>query len=178
MNVKETKRNITQTGLNNWVVYRHIRLDKNMPFYIGITSDSKRPNNKKDRSSFWKSIVNKTEYIVEIIFENLTKEQAIEKEVEFIKLYGRVDLGNGVLCNMTCGGEGTGKLNSSLEEERRRKIKQSLTGRKHSVESKIKQTLSQKHRIPVTINGIEYPSLRKASIALRIHKNTVKSRYL
>ena len=178
MNVKETKRSITQTGLNNWVVYRHIRLDKNMPFYIGITSDSKRPNNKKDRSSFWKSIVNKTEYIVEIIFENLTKEQAIEKEVEFIKLYGRVDLGNGVLCNMTCGGEGTGKLNSSLEEERRRKIKQSLTGRKHSVESKIKQTLSQKHRIPVTINGIEYPSLRKASIALRIHKNTVKSRYL
>ncbi len=178
MNVKETKRSITQTGLNNWVVYRHIRLDKNMPFYIGITSDSKRPNNKKDRSSFWKSIVNKTEYIVEIIFENLTKEQAIEKEVEFIKLYGRVDLGNGVLCNMTCGGEGTGKLNYSLEEERRRKIKQSLTGRKHSVESKIKQTLSQKHRIPVTINGIEYPSLRKASIALGIHKNTVKSIYL
>ena len=178
MNVKETKRNITQTGLNNWVVYRHIRLDKNMPFYIGITSDSKRPNNKKDRSYFWKSIVNKTEYIVEIIFENLTKEQAIEKEVEFIKLYGRVDLSNGVLCNMTCGGEGTGKLNSSLEEERRRKIKQSLTGRKHSVESKIKQTLSQKHRIPVTINGIEYPSLRKASIALGIHKNTVKSIYL
>lgn len=178
MNVKETKRSITQTGLNNWVVYRHIRLDKNMPFYIGITSDSKRPNNKKDRSSFWKSIVNKTEYIVEIIFENLTKEQAIEKEVEFIKLYGRVDLGNGVLCNMTCGGEGTGKLNYSLEEERRRKIKQSLTGRKHSVESKIKQTLSQKHRIPVTINGIEYPSLRKTSIALGIHKNTVKSIYL
>ena len=101
MNTKETKKNTTQTGLNNWVVYRHIRLDKNMPFYIGIASDSKRPNNKKDRSSFWKSIVNKTDYIVEIIFENLTKDQAIEKEVEFIKLYG-------MFGSFRCGRPGAG----------------------------------------------------------------------
>ena len=178
MNIKETKKNIPQAGLNNWVVYRHIRLDKNIPFYIGIACNLKRPNNKKDRSFFWKNIVNKTEYAVEIILDNLTKDQAIEKEKEFIKLYGRVDLKTGVLCNMTCGGEGTGQLNNKLEKLRREKIKNTLTGRKHKDSSKIKQAIGQKHRMLVTVNGIKYLSLRKAALALGIHKATVKSKYL
>ena len=110
MNVKETKRNITQLGLNNWIVYRHIRLDKNIPFYIGIGKDISRPYNKKDRSNFWKSITGKTGYIVEILFNNLTKDQAIEKEIEFIALYGRVDLKTGSLCNMTRGGGEKGQV--------------------------------------------------------------------
>jgi hypothetical protein len=149
-----------------------------MPFYIGIGKDTRRPNNKKDRSVFWKNIISKTEYIVEIIFNNLTKDEAIEKEIEFIKLYGRVDLKTGTLCNMTSGGEGTGKLNDDLEWLRRKKIKETLTGRKASEESKLKNCLSKKNRISVTINNIEYPSLRKAGLALGIHKSTVKKLYL
>ena len=178
MNIKETKLNITQHGQNDWIVYRHIRLDKNKPFYIGIGKDPNRPYNKKDRSNFWKSITNKTKYIVEILFDNLTKEQAIEKEIEFIKLYGRKDIKNGSLCNMTCGGEGAGKLNGDLESIRRKKISSTLTGRKASEQSKINNCLSKNNRIPVIVNNIEYPSLRKAGLALGIHKNTVKSRYL
>ena len=178
MNIKETKQSITQLGQNDWIVYRHIRLDKDIPFYIGIGKDINRPNNKKDRSNFWKSIISKTEYAVEILFDNLTKEQAIEKEIEFIKLYGRVDLKTGTLCNMTCGGEGTGKLNDDLEYLRRKRIKETLTGRKASEESIIKNCLSKRNRIPVTINNIEYPSLRKAGIALGMHKSTVKKLYL
>lgn len=177
MNVKETKQNITHHGQNDWVVYRHIRLDKNMPFYIGIGKDLNRPYNKKDRSIFWKSIINKTEYTTEILFDNLTKEQAIEKEVEFIELYGRVDLKTGTLCNMTCGGEGTGELNEDLEFIRRKKIISSLTGKKKSAVSKIKSCTSQKNRMPVTINGITYLSLRQASLALGLHKNTIKKLY-
>jgi hypothetical protein len=177
MNVKETKQNITQYGQNDWIVYRHIRLDKNIPFYIGIGKDINRPYNKKDRSNFWKSIINKAEYIVEILFDNLTKEQAIEKEIEFIKLYGRIDLKNGSLCNMTCGGDGTGILNEDLEFLRRSKIKKTLTGRKASEESKIKNCLSKINRIAVTINNVEYPSLRKAGLALGLHKNTIKKLY-
>ena len=79
MSTKETKLSTTRFGQNNWVVYRHIRLDKDIPFYIGIGKDINRPYNKKDRSTFWKSIINKTEYIVEILFEDLTKDE--------IKLY-------------------------------------------------------------------------------------------
>ena len=178
MDTKETKLNTTRHGQNDWIVYRHIRLDKNTPFYIGIGKEASRPDNKKDRSVFWKSIINKTEYIVEILFDNLTKDQAIKKEIEFIKLYGRVDLKTGTLCNLTMGGEGTGELNNDLELARREKIKNTLTGGKHKASSKIKQTLGQKHRIPVTIDGVEYLSIRKAAIALGIHKATVKSRYL
>jgi hypothetical protein len=91
-------------------VYRHIRLDKNEPFYIGIgsSSDKKfiRAFSKKGRSNFWRNIVNKTKYEVEILFDDITWEQACEKEKEFITLYGRKDLGLGTLTNLTNGGEG------------------------------------------------------------------------
>ena len=177
MNIKETKQSISLHGQNNWIVYRHIRLDKDIPFYIGIGKDINRPYNKKDRSTFWKSIINKTEYIVEILFDNLTKEQATEKEIEFIELYGRVDLKTGSLCNMTCGGEGTGKLNEDLEWLRRRRIKRTLTGKKKSLVSKINSCIGQKNRMPVVIEGIEYLSLRQAGLALGVHKSTIKKLY-
>lgn len=148
-----------------------------MPFYIGICKDKNRPYNKKDRSKFWKRIVNKTDYFVEIIFENLTKEEAIQKEIEFIKLYGRVDTNSGTLCNMTCGGEGTGDLNKNKEFLRRERISQSLKGLKHTEYSKLKNCLSHSNRMPVTIDGVEYPSLRSAEKALGIHKNTIKKLY-
>ena len=178
MNIKETKRSTTPDGLGNWAVYRHIRKDKNIPFYIGIGRDRDRPYNKKDRSIFWKNITNKTEYFVDVLLDNLTKKEAIQKEIEFIKLYGRVDLKNGSLCNMTCGGEGTSSLNKELEDCRRTKISDSLKGRKHSDKSKLKMSIGQKNRVTVTIDDIEYHSLRQAALALGIHKNTVKSRYL
>jgi hypothetical protein len=89
-------------------VYRHIRLDKNEPFYIGIGSDTyyKRANNKTRRNKIWKDIVSKSNYEVEILFDNLTWEEACEKEKEFILLYGRKDIGTGILSNLTDGGEG------------------------------------------------------------------------
>ena len=85
------------------VVYRHIRLDKNEVFYIGIGNE-KRPYTKKSRNKYWHNIVNKTEYRVDILFDDLSWEEACEKETEFIKLYGRKDLGKGTLVNMSDGG--------------------------------------------------------------------------
>jgi hypothetical protein len=89
-------------------VYRHIRLDTNQPFYIGIGSDDKynRAYQKRSRNQYWKSIVSNTNYKVEIIFENLNWEDACKKEIEFISLYGRKDLHKGILCNQTNGGDG------------------------------------------------------------------------
>lgn len=97
-------------------LYRHIRLDKNEPFYIGIGGSNKyekeglytRAHSKyyNNRSKQWFNIINKTSYEVEIMLDDLTWEQACEKEIEFIKLYGRKDLGLGPLVNMTNGGEG------------------------------------------------------------------------
>jgi len=71
------------------VVYRHIRLDKNEVFYIGIGKKESRAYDfkSKNRNFYWNNIFNKTKIEVEIIFYDLTWEQAQEKE--FIKLYGR-----------------------------------------------------------------------------------------
>ena len=89
-------------------VYRHIRLDKNEPFYIGIGNDKnyRRSKIKSNRSIYWKNIINKTDYRIDILINDLTWEEACEKEKEFIALYGRKDLGLGNLVNFTSGGEG------------------------------------------------------------------------
>lgn len=105
------------------IVYRHIRLDKNVPFYIGIGTRKSRAYDKW-RNKFWKNIIAKTDYEVEILFDDLTRPQAEAKERELIALYGRLDLGTGTLANLTDGGdEGGGHANR---------------GRKHSEETKAK----------------------------------------
>lgn len=108
---------------NNWYVYRHIRLDVNLPFYIGIGKKPEfarafefKPNK---RSEWWCKIYDKTAIDVEILFSDLTKEQAIDKEIEFIKLYGRQDLKSGCLVNMTDGGDGATNYIKSLELRKR-----------------------------------------------------------
>lgn len=106
--------------MNNHYVYRHRRLDTNEIFYIGKGStypahtNSKsckkkysRAFNKKSRNSWWNNISTKTDFVVEIIAIGLIEEEAFELEEFLITLYGRKDLGTGILVNMTSGGEGT-----------------------------------------------------------------------
>lgn len=90
-------------------VYRHIRLDKNHPFYIGIGNDKSftRAKQKIRRNKIWYDIVNKSEFIVEILFDDISWDEACKKEIEFINLYGRIDKKSGILANMTDGGNGT-----------------------------------------------------------------------
>jgi hypothetical protein len=110
------------------VVYRHIRLDNGFPFYIGIGQNKSRAYSTKGRNKFWQRIVDKCGYEVEILFDNLDYEQAKLKEKEFIFLYGRANTCNGLLCNLTDGGDGA-------------------LGYKHSSESLIKIGLKSKNRI-------------------------------
>jgi hypothetical protein len=89
-----------------YILYRHIRLDKNEVFYIGIGHDIKRAFSKFSRNRYWCYIVGLTEYKVDILFDNLSRKEAEEKEIEFIKIYGRKDLKAGTLVNLTDGGTG------------------------------------------------------------------------
>jgi len=95
---------------NNWYVYQHIRLDKNEPFYIGIGNKKNFARafefSKDKRNEIWWKIYSKTNIYVEILYESLTKTEASLKEQELIKKYGRKDLNEGSLCNMTDGGDG------------------------------------------------------------------------
>jgi hypothetical protein len=126
------------------IVYRHIRLDTNQPFYIGMSGLEKRPYEIRNRNKHWKNIVSETEYRVEILFDDLDLESACEKEKEFIALYGRTDLGNGILCNMTDGGLGNKGI--VFSEEYRRKISEAVKGRIMSEDSKRK--ISEANRNP------------------------------
>lgn len=127
-------------------VYRHIRKDKNEPFYIGIGSDLKykRANERSRRNDIWYKITNKTEYEVQIIFYDITWEEACEKEKEFILLYGRIDLNTGVLCNMTDGGDGV--VGFLFTDEIKEKISKAITGIKRSDETRKKISQNSKRR--------------------------------
>ena len=103
--------------MGEYYLYRHIRLDKDEPFYIGIgkkrenfntyNQEFERAYSRSHRNKHWKNIVANTEYQVDIVYECNDWEEIKRKENEFIALYGRRDLGKGSLCNMTDGGEGT-----------------------------------------------------------------------
>lgn len=122
-------------------VYRHIRLDKNEPFYIGIGKVKKRAYSKQNRNKYWQNISNITEYDVEIIMDELTWEEACEKEKEFIKLYGRFQNG-GTLCNMTDGGEGT--LGVIVSEETRKK--KSIISKSIGISKETREKMASKLR--------------------------------
>jgi hypothetical protein len=119
-------------------VYRHIRLDKNEPFYIGIGSDvnyNRAYEIKKNRRNIvWSRITSKSKIEVEIMLDGLTWFEACEKEIEFIKLYGRLDLGNGILANLTDGGDGT--LGVIVSKETRKKSSERFSGKNNPMYGK------------------------------------------
>jgi len=88
------------------VVYQHRRKDTNGVFYIGIGDDRKRAYQKNGRSEYWKNVVNKVGYDVDVLLEGLSWEDACVVEIGMIKDYGRKDLGLGLLVNETDGGDG------------------------------------------------------------------------
>ena len=124
-------------------LYRHIRLDKNEPFYIGIGSDAtyKRANSKFGRNRFWHNIVNKSNYEVEILLDNISWDYALNKEIEFIELYGR-RIDGGILSNLTKGGDGVlGFKNPKLSERNKIGL---WKGKKHTEETKLLMSLNSK----------------------------------
>jgi hypothetical protein len=127
-------------------VYRHIRLDTNEVFYIGIGSDTNGKHHRaydvKKRTSYWKNIVNKHGYKVEIIEDNLEFDVCKEKEIYWIAFYGRIDLNEGTLVNMTNGGDGT--LGYKHSREHLEKISKLLKGRIFSEETKQKMSKARK----------------------------------
>ena len=130
---------------------------------IGSESDGKyeRANNRHRRYQKWFNIVAKTEYKVQIILDELTLDEAKEKEIEFISLYGRSDKKEGSLCNLTDGGEGNpGRI---VSEEVRKKQSIRLTGMKMSEEFK------QKRREYMTGRKMPQFSRDKQSEYMKLH---------
>lgn len=119
-----------------YYTYAYLRED-GTPYYIGKGKGfrlyvKKRivPLPSKDRIIYLK--------------RNLTEQEAIKHEIYMISVYGRKDLGTGILRNLTDGGEGTsGWVPSS---ETRKKFSEINKGRTASEETKRKMSESQKGR--------------------------------
>lgn len=118
----------------NYYLYRHIRLDTDEVFYVGVgqkyknftsyTTEYRRAfEYKYNRTKFWKNIINKTKYEVEILMESDDYDFILRKEIEFIKLYGRRDLDEGTLVNLNNGGGGNKGYKYSQEQKEKLSIK-------------------------------------------------------
>jgi hypothetical protein len=118
------------------IVYRHIRKDKNETFYIGIGKTLRRAYRTDSRNDYWKNIA-KNGFDVEILYDGITWEQACNKEIELISLYGRKDIGTGILANMTDGGDGI-----DFTPQVRKKISDALTLNNPSKRSEVKIKIS------------------------------------
>ena len=152
-------------------LYRHIRLDKYEPFYIGIGTKTKSDikNNyysraiDKRRNPIWTNITNKTKYKVEILLESGDYNYLKSKEEEFIVLYGRKNIKTETLVNLTNGGEGNlGKLCSD-----ELKLKRSIIMKDRWNKSKeLQKNRLNKNRYTVKVINIEtnkiYTSIKEA----------------
>jgi hypothetical protein len=140
-------------------VYRHIRLDKNEPFYIGIGNDDggkfKRAFSKKSRNIHWNRIVENSDYKIQILFDELDWNNACIKEKELISLYKRKSQNkDGILCNMTDGGDGVCGYSPTQEwrishsnklkgRKMAEHVRVRMIGRLNTIETKIKMSLAQ-----------------------------------
>jgi hypothetical protein len=88
------------------LVYQHRRKDTGEIFYIGIGEHTSRAYDKTGRNDIWKRIAQETEITVEIIKDNITREEAKNIERTLISEYGRIDKSTGILANKSIGGEG------------------------------------------------------------------------
>lgn len=134
-----------------WCVYCHTN-KINGKKYFGITSRApedrwKDGNGYCHQIVFWRAIKKYgwDNFIHEIIIDNLTEEEAKQKEIEMIALYKtncRKYYNPTCGYNMTDGGDGA--LGRFVTEETRKKISEALVGRKMSEESKKKMSQARK----------------------------------
>lgn len=104
--------------MNEYYVYGHYVPGEDTPFYIG-KGRGRRYKKTDGRNKWWRHIVNKHGYEVKFLHEGLTEEDALNKEIELIKYYGRRDIGTGILVNLTDGGDGV--INHIQTEEHKEK---------------------------------------------------------
>ncbi len=105
--MKNSNENITNQ--NNFIVYIHVRPDTNEPFYVGKGVPG-REIRLCGRNQHWKNVVNKNKgkFKVEILFENLTEDEALlkEREIELeLKDRGYI-LTNIIECGIKAGTNG------------------------------------------------------------------------
>ena len=89
---------------NRFYVYLHRRLTDGSVFYVGKGSNQRAWDfSCSSRNPYWHNTYNKYGIIVEILYDNLSEQQALDLEVDTIFVLKQF---NQKLCNLTSGGEG------------------------------------------------------------------------
>ena len=122
----------------HYYTYAYLREDRT-PYYIG----KGKGNRIYEKRKSIKPPKDKSRIIY--LKQNLTEEEAFKHEIYMIDVFGRKDLGTGILYNMTNGGDGSSGCIPS--EETRRKMSEAGKGRIFSKEHRRKIGESNKHRI-------------------------------
>ena len=128
-----TNLRVEMVNPNRFYTYAYLREDRT-PYYIG-----KGKGNRAYKKG--KSEIGKPKNKSKIIFlkRNLTEQEAFKHEIYMIAVFGRKDLGTGILRNKTDGGDGiSGNITKPHSEETKRKIGEANKGRTHSNETKRK----------------------------------------
>ena len=135
-------------------MYRFVDPVANEVFYVGKGSGDRVQTHfnaaKRGASGHFYNRVRKLlsaglEPEVEFIWECDDEAEALQKEVEFIALYGRRLDGTGTLCNVTTGGEGCA-LDGAALVARNAAISKGLKGRVVAEESRAKISETKKSR--------------------------------
>jgi len=149
------------------VVYQHRRLDNGQVFYIGIGKTVKRAYTKSKArvNNYWHNIVNKVDFEVEILYDNISWDRAKDLEIWLIAEFG---IGRGSqLVNLTLGGDGV--LGYKHTDEFKEKIGSRYRGKHLDDNTVSKMRKSNTYRakpiIQYSLKGdyiAEYPSINEA----------------
>ncbi len=134
--------------MKEYYVYVHLNPKTKEVFYVGIGKGNRAWNKWAGRNQFWENYVNKYGFEVELIAENLTRNQAGKIETKLITKLGRrqIDEG-GTLVNRSTGGDG-GSTGYTHTEEFKQKLssdrKGKCTRKERKLSKEAKSKISQK----------------------------------
>jgi hypothetical protein len=140
---------------NKSYVYAYIRKNNDTPYYIGIGI------NKRYKAKHRVSVP-KEPHKIKFLYKDLDRKQATAYEIFWIAVYGRKDLGTGILNNRTAGGEGV--TGSKHSDESKRKNAEAHTGSKNANFGK-PRTQETKDKIAASLKGRPLDEARKKKIS-------------
>jgi len=137
-----------------YYTYAYLREDRT-PYYIGkgkgkrLYQKDKWHNPPKDRSR------------ILVLKEDITEEEAFKHEIYMIAVFGRKDLGTGILHNRTDGGDGASGFTHS--EEARRKM--SVSGKNKVFTEEHRRKISEAKKNPSEETRRKMSEVQKGKVA-------------
>ena len=130
--------------MEQYYVYTHLNPQTKEIFYVGIGKGNRAWNKGAGRNKFWENYVNKYGFEVEIIAENITRNQAGKIEIELIAHLGRRQIEEGgTLVNRSIGGDGGSGGYTHTEEWKRQHSERQLGKKKKPLSQEVKEKLSK-----------------------------------